>query len=140
MRHRFYLGALTALFISSAALVADRLSGPEVKDLLTGSRIEAYTEGKSAGVSSIALEQSARRQEDLIFAPDGTVERNKAGKMKTHTETGEWWVNKKGKLCMKWSGSGKKQCSYLVPTGKGAYELHGKKGKRNLVFDKVMKK
>ena len=132
--------ALSTLGLWHSAFAADPLAGPEVKALLSGSLVWASKHGteKGSGSSSLAIAQSASLSVRMEFSADGKAVRTFVGVRNSRSETGRWWVNKKGKLCMEWPDQPKKKCSTLVPGASGGYELLGKGGKRRqLVFDKV---
>jgi hypothetical protein len=101
---RFLSPALLALTLVAPVLAADRLSGPEVKRLLSNSEVWAGKRGtdKGSGSSSLAIAQSASKPVRLVFSRDGGVQRTSVGVRNSYTTSGRWWVNKKGKLCLKW--------------------------------------
>ena len=137
---RFFSTILLVCTLVAPVSAAERLNAREVKNLVSGSEVWAGKRGtdKGSGSSSLAIAQSAIRSVRLVFSSDGGVQQTAMGVRSHYTTSGRWWVNKKGKLCLKWEDRDKKQCSFLVPTPSGGYELHGKGGKRrNLVFDKV---
>jgi hypothetical protein len=119
-------------------LAGEFLDRTQVESLLTGSTVEAHVLGKDRALSSIALDQSSIRTERWEFMSNGVVKRQIYGK-KPATNMGQWWVNKKGKLCLKWAQQDKKKRHLLAPTEKGGYELHGKEGKSKVVFDSVQR-
>jgi hypothetical protein len=45
----------------------------------------------------------------------------------TFTESGKWWVGKKGGFCTLWTPENKERCRRVEMTPQGAYELHDKR-------------
>ena len=89
------------------------------------SRSAARTETGSANV------QGDKRSESWRLSRDGTVERTLARGGGRHTETGAWWISKKGKVCVKWPNEYEKHCGLLVSTENGGYELKKKEPEKS---------
>ena len=127
---------LIAALLSSAPMAADRLTGKEIKQLLTDTHVWAKKEGISVGTSSIAMEQHGSIAVQYTFSGDGTMSRTSSGRKGGFTAQGRWWV-KKGKLCTELEDD-KKRCNQLEPLPNGSYRLYGKGGKpRNVVFERI---
>lgn len=45
------------------------------------------------------------------------------GKNRRFVESGTWGVNANGQLCLTWQGKNRPVCPYLIPTGRGGYNL-----------------
>ena len=72
----------------------------------------------------------------LKFRKDGSAEKTTIRpKDGNFTETGKWFVNKKGRLCMIWDGENKKKCGRLRSSDNGTYELM-RKGQK-FVYEEI---
>ena len=127
---------ICAALPSTAAMADDRLTGKEIRQLLTDTHVWAKKEGVVTGSSSIAMEQHGSMSVQYRFSGDGSMSRTSSGRKGGFTAKGEWWV-KKGKLCTKLEDD-RKRCNKLEPLGDGKYRLYGKGGKpRNVVFERI---
>ncbi len=115
----------TCLFCSQTTFAAGWLTKPEIKNLLSGNTAKGHYERRAqhtARMVPVGIE--------IRFFRDGTaekkIERFDASKG-TYTEKGEWFVNKKGRLCTIWQPKNKKQCRRVKHSGNGNYALVGKK-------------
>ncbi len=71
--------------------------------------------------------QARKRSEPWRLGTDGSVKRTLGQGMGRHTETGVWWLNKKGKVCVRWPNQAKKHCGFLVSTDSAGYDLNKNK-------------
>lgn len=102
--------ALIGLIGSAAA--AGPLSKQEVTTLITGSKVTQQDSDPSTSGSQL-----------LEYDAGGKVTRQFLGKHRGFIETGTWEVNADGQLCVTWQGKAQPNCVYLVPTGRGGYNL-----------------
>ena len=122
--------------LSTTATATERLTGKEIKQLLTNTHVWARKEGVSVGTSSIAMEQHGSIGMQYTFSGDGTMSRTSSGRKGGFTAQGRWWV-KNGKLCTELEDD-RKHCNKLEPLPDGNYRLYGKGGRpRNVVFERI---
>lgn len=97
--------ALLALTYPLAGTAAERLSGNELKALITGNTVE----GKSMkGVRS-----------KTFFSPDGAVHSERDGE----SYQGKWWVDEDGRRCRQWDGDSAVSCRVILKGDKGNYRV-----------------
>ena len=95
------------------AMAAEPLSKDEVVSLISGSK-----------VTQRDRDPSSQQTEVLEYDAGGKVTRRYiGGRNRGFVETGTWEVNANGQLCLTWPGKSQPVCPYLVPTGRGGYNL-----------------
>lgn len=117
--------AILALLCSSIVFAGDWLGKKAVQNLLTGNTVNGFYMKQG---QSLAVMQKVGIK--IKFYADGSAEQatDRADSSKgLYTEKGQWFVNKKGALCMTWEVENKKKCGRIRRTSDGAYELVRKK-------------
>lgn len=95
------------------AMAASPLSKDEVVSLISGSK-----------VTQRDRDPSSQHTEVLEYDASGKVTRTyMGGKNRGFVENGTWEVNANGQLCLTWQGKSQPICPYLVPNGRGGYNL-----------------
>ena len=119
------LAVLAVVFCGcQTAFAADWLTKPEIQNLLSGNTLKGHYERRA--------EHTARMVQvgvEIRFFGDGTAEQKIErfdSSRGTYTEEGEWFVNKKGRLCTIWRPKNKKMCRRVKQEGSGNYALVGK--------------
>jgi len=113
------------VFCSQTTFAADWLTKPEIKNLVSGNTAKGHHERRAqntARMVQVGIE--------IRFFSDGTAEQKTerfASSKGIYTEKGEWFVNKKGRLCTIWRPKNKKQCRRVKHAENGNYALVGKK-------------
>lgn len=103
----------------STAMAAGPLSQAEVISLISGSKITQHGDDPSHGGTQL-----------LEYDAGGKVTRQFMGtRHRGLIEQGTWEVNADGQLCVTWQGKSQPNCQYLVPTGRGGYNLTGNPAK-----------
>lgn len=99
------------------------LDKEEVTSLVSGARAEWAKPVKVKGIEGTV---GGHRQVTTHFLADGSFNETTAayGRKSLLHETGEWWVEEDGRLCMKKKKRGK--CSFLVPAEDGGYDFYEK--------------
>jgi hypothetical protein len=97
----------------STAMAAGPLSKDAVVSLISGSKVTQHGD-----------DPSAKGNQLLEYDAGGKVTRQFMGtKHRGFVEQGTWEVNANGQLCITWQGKSQPNCQYLVPTGRGGYNL-----------------
>ena len=97
------------------------VGGGAAKDLGNGIKLRAASIGRRDNGSSSV--RARGRSEPWRLGTDGSVQRTRVRGMQRQTETGVWWLNKKGKVCVRWPNQPKKHCGFLASTDSGGFEL-----------------
>lgn len=114
-----------SLLGSSVVFAGDWLGKKGVQNLLTGNTVNGWYMKQG---QSLAVMQKVGIK--IKFYADGSAEQttDRADSSKgLYTEKGQWFVNKKGSLCMTWEVENKKKCGRIRRTSGGGYELVRKK-------------
>ncbi len=101
------------------------IGGEAAKGISSGSKLR--TSGANNTTSGSSIAQGRKRSEPWRLGTDGSVKRTLVRGRGRHTETGVWWLNKKGKVCVRWPNQTKKHCGFLASTDNGGYELDNHK-------------
>ncbi len=120
------VSALMVGWVASVRAIAGIGAGA-AKGISNGSKLRTGGATKTASSSSTA--QGRRRSEPWKLGADGSVKRTLVSGRGRHTETGVWWLNKKGKVCVRWPNQTRKHCGFLASTDNGGYELDSHKNK-----------
>ena len=96
-------------FGGSSALAGDEMSATKVTKLLSGKTIEG-----------VNVEKGKLKPYKAYFNPDGTIQaRHWYGKKqsKWRKRKGKWWIDDKGRICVKWEDQDKKKCMVIEKEG-----------------------
>jgi hypothetical protein len=120
-RHFFQFALVAGLVgLLGTAMAAGPLSQAEVISLISGSTVTQHGDDPSRQGSQL-----------LEYDASGKVTRQFMGhKHRGFIEQGTWEVNANGQLCVTWQGKSQPNCQYLVPTGRGGYNLTQDPAKR----------
>lgn len=119
------LAALALVGLVSTAQAAEPLTKQQVIDLISGAKVTQRGEDPS--------EHAGRMVE---YQAGGRATGSDLGRRKGFVEAGTWEVNANGQLCVQWQGESSAKCAYLVPTGRGTYNMTrdpAKRGKTDIV-------
>jgi hypothetical protein len=142
MNNRWH--AVLYLFLASvlfplSGFAETPLDKEQAISLVSGARAEWAKPMKVKGIEGTV---GGHRQVTTHFLADGSFKETWAayGRRSLSHETGEWWVEDDGRLCMKKKERGK--CSFLVPAEDGGYDFYEKyteheQLKKNRRFDKI---
>ena len=121
--------------IASFAAVADeagtRLSGDELKTLVTGAAV--------AHVSKAGSQRRWRNEPDGNFmATSNNKKYGSALGQQTAASPGTWSINDEGKYCVRidWKREEEKWCAYIVRAADGGYYLNSVQPGREIEFSK----
>ena len=121
--------------IASFAAVADeagtRLSGEELKTLVTGATV--------AHVSKAGSQRRWRNEPDGNFmATSNNKKYGSALGQQTAASPGTWSINDEGKYCVRidWKREEEKWCAYIVRAADGGYYLNSVQPGREIEFSK----
>lgn len=134
MKNRLFtiITILSLLIISSDQVYAgEKLKKHEIMNLLSGNTVNGYFMKQKETILT------GRVDIRIKFFSDGSAEkfthRLKDGDF---AEKGNWFVNKKGGLCVKWQSENKNICGRLERTSDGKYELSRKKQK--IIYEEII--
>ena len=111
-RTSVFIGTILAglmFFEGISALAANELSATEATKLLSGKTVEG-----------VNVEKGKLEPYDAYFNPDGTIQaKHWYGKkqLKWRKRNGKWWVDDKGRICVKWENIEKKKCMVIEKEG-----------------------
>ena len=124
-------GFLLGFLIASDVLAEGWLNKQEAHELVSGNTVKGFYMKQKESLLT------GRVNLILKFRKDGSAEKTTIRpKDGNFTETGKWFVNKKGRLCMIWDRENKKKCGRLRRAFDGAYELVRKKQK--FVYEEII--
>jgi hypothetical protein len=129
----FSVSCVIAGLTSHVIFAGQDLEKREIIRLLSGNIANGYfmKEGEQAGhVGRVGLK--------IQFHKNGSAEKTtipaKTSKGQ-FVETGKWWVNKAGRLCLSWDQENKKRCGKLKRIEGGKYVLRRKS--QHVVFEEI---
>jgi hypothetical protein len=92
-----------------AAIAGDELSATEVTKLFSGKTVEG-----------VNVKKENVKPYKAYFNPDGTIQaKHWYGKkhLKWKKRNGKWWIDDKGRICVKWEDQDKKKCMVIEKEG-----------------------
>ena len=107
-----FIGAILVglmFFGEISALAGDELSTIEVTKLFSGKTVEG-----------VNVEKGHLKPYKAYFNPNGAIQaRHWYGKkqLKWRKRNGEWWIDDKGRICVKWKDIDKKKCMVIEKEG-----------------------
>jgi hypothetical protein len=130
------LGIFAFLFVVSSDIYAGEwLTKRQAYNLLSGNTITGFYMAESTSQAMMLKRVDIK----MKFHADGSAEQtiDRPGPTKgRYTEKGEWYLNRKGALCMSSESANKRKCGRLRPIADGKYELV-RKGK-TIVFEEII--
>jgi hypothetical protein len=120
-----WVSTVALLGLVGAAQAAEPLTRQQVIDLISGAKVTQRGDDPTDHAGRIVEYQSGGRATQSML-----------GRRRGYVESGTWNVNAKGQLCVEWEGDTGAKCVYLVPTGRGTYNLTqdpAKRGKMEIV-------
>ena len=138
-RHGVLSLSLALMVFSVSALAEAPLTKEQVTELVKGAKAEWNKPMKLQGIQGTV---GGHRLVTTHFLDDGSIKETWAayGNRSRSQETGEWWVEDDGQLCLKKKKRGK--CSFLVPAQDGGYDFYERYTQheqviRNRRFDRI---
>jgi hypothetical protein len=117
-RTNVFTGALLAglmLLGGTSALAGDELSALEVTKLFSGKTVEG-----------VNVEKLRLKSYKAYFDPNGAIRARHWYSKKQYNwrrRNGEWWIDGKGRICVKWEDRDKKKCM-VIEKEKGVYRQY----------------
>lgn len=86
------------------------LAGPEVKALFAGKTVVGYHQKHGYAFRS-------------YYEPTGTLRSYQTGKARAEAKPreGRWWVESRGRICVRWADGSRDLCRTMVTDGQGHY-------------------
>ena len=107
------IGAILAgliLFGGINAWAGEELSATEITKLVSGKTVEG-----------VSVKKGKLKPYTAYYSPEGTIQAKhwygKKQKSKWKKRNGKWWMDNKGRICVKWENTDKKNCLVIKKEG-----------------------